>query len=366
MNKSILIYGAGAIGRGYLPWVFHPDEFDYYFVETNAALRHNLNKNKSYVTYKTKNGRYENRKVPVKRCYLAGEEKSRVAQVDAVITAVGPRNILSIYENLKGSLVPVICFENDASLPDMLASITNNRNIFFGIPDVITSNTAPRNLLAADPLSIVTEDGTCFVDKRAAQLGGDCNYVTAEELKKQWLAKLYIHNTSHCIAAYLGYLSGVEYLHEAMQDEAIERIVSGSIKEIEQMLLRVFRLDKDFVSWYSRKELKRFRNILLYDPINRVAREPLRKLASNERLIGAAQLCLSSSVIPKNIMLGIMAAFCYENTYDPDYNIKYLAKALEPEDFLRLIIRLRPGEPLFEILLKDWKNNILTLRSLKG
>lgn len=365
MNKSILIYGAGAIGRGYLPWVFHPDEFDYYFVETNIMLRNNLNRNKSYITYKTGKGRYENRKVPLKYCYAAGEERKRIAQVDAVITAVGPRNILSIYENLKNSSTPVICFENDASLPEMLVSITNNQNIFFGIPDVITSNTAPRNLLARDPLSIVTEDGACFVDKRASHLGGDCNYVTPEELKKQWLAKLYIHNTSHCIAAYLGYLSGVKYLHEAMQNKSIEKIVAGSIKEIEQMLLSIFRLDKGFVAWYSKKELKRFRNILLYDPINRVAREPLRKLASNERLIGAAQLCLSSSIIPKNIMLGIMAAFCYENTYDPDYNIKYLAKALEPKDFLRLIIRLRPGEPLFEILLKDWKNNILILKGLR-
>ena len=38
------------------------------------------------------------------------------------------------------------------------------------------------------------------------------------------------------------------------------------------------------------KELKRFENKLLFDPISRVAREPLRKLRSDNRIILALRL----------------------------------------------------------------------------
>ena len=44
--KKVLIYGAGAIGRGYLPRVFTQDQFEYYFVEKNESIRNQLNEQK--------------------------------------------------------------------------------------------------------------------------------------------------------------------------------------------------------------------------------------------------------------------------------------------------------------------------------
>ena len=46
-----------------------------------------------------------------------------------------------------------------------------------------------------------------------------------DEIKKQWAAKLYIHNTPHCIAAYLGSLCGKKYLHEGMSVTSVNSIV---------------------------------------------------------------------------------------------------------------------------------------------
>jgi len=303
--------------------------------------------------------------VPVKHCYRLNEEREKISKVNAVITAVGPRNILSIAENLKDTRVPIICCENDWHIPELMVSITNNPNVVFAIPDVIASNTAPPELKEKDPLSIITEDGTCYIDHRVANLGGNCVYVDKDELRKQWIAKLYIHNTSHCIAAYLGSLLRVKYLHESMQNKKSEKIVTSVIHEMKSVLLKKFRLEKDFIDWYANKELQRFRNTLLYDPIKRVAREPFRKLSLNGRLIGAAQLCISCGIIPENTMLGIMAAFCYHNPNDPDANIKYLMESLRPQDFLNIAMRLRPGEALYELLLDRWNLNLNKLRGLK-
>ena len=260
---------------------------------------------------------------------------------------------------------PIICFENDDSVPDFINSITKNENAVFGIPDVITSNTASMDMKKKDLLSIITEDGTCFVDSAAKKIDGECNYVSKKKLRKQWLAKLYLHNTTHCITAYLGSFIGAKYIHEAMENRTIKRIVTGAMGEMQQVLKKKFNLNAEFVDWYADKEIQRFCNKLLFDPVSRVAREPFRKLAHGERLIGAAELCLSSNINPNNIIIGIMAAFCYDNPKDPDVHIKYLMSAIKPKDFLCIIMGFRDNEALFNILLNRWEKVLEKLRRLK-
>jgi len=268
-----------------------------------------------------------------------------------------------IFRNIQ---VPVICCENDANLPEQMRKNTGNPNIVFAIPDVITSSTARDDLLLQDPLAVITEAGTFFADEYAAIIAGNCAYVDREELAKQWAAKLYIHNTPHCIAAYLGNILGVRYLHEAMQNPLADSIVKGAMLEMERMLEGDLKIDSAFLHFYSGKELARFRNKLLCDPIARVAREPFRKLAPNDRLIGAAQRCLANGIVPQFLMTGIMAAFCFESSDDPDFHIKYLLRSLRPEEFLRTIIRLRESESLYDLLLKNWNANMATIAELKN
>lgn len=364
--KKILIYGAGAIGRGYLPRVFTPGEFEFYFVETNPTIREILNRQKSYTSYMTVDGEYKVEKIPVLKCFDIGEELEQLKMVDGIFVAVGPRNFLALRNQFSGVDIPIICFENDSSLPGLMRKATGNENVVFGIPDVITSNSAPPEFQAKDPLSIVTENGTCFVDQKANSIGGNCRYVDEEELQKQWLAKLYIHNTPHCVAAYLGGVLGVRYVHEAMSEPKVYGLVESVMLEMRQMLRQKYSLDDGFLDFYSRKELRRFRNVLLFDPVSRVGREPFRKLAPNERLIGAAQLCLSCGIVPTNLLTGIMAAFCFENDSDPDSYIRHLMKALSPEEFLRIIIGLGPEEALFNLMIEEWEHNLKTITEIRN
>ena len=120
--------------------------------------------------------------------------------------------------------------------------------------------------------------------------------------------------------------------------DKIISIVEGSMNELKDMLIKKYSIDKSFLDFYKNKKFKRFKNKLLFDPISRVAREPFRKLSTNERLIGAANLCLSKGVLPINIIKGIMAAFCFDRDSDNDFYIKYLINSLSREDFLRIII----------------------------
>jgi mannitol-1-phosphate/altronate dehydrogenase len=363
MKSRILIYGAGAIGRGYIPWIFPSENFELSFVESDSNIRTLMQKQKHYITYRTKDNKYEKLVCEFKDCFDLGEE--RPENYDAVITAVGPRRVHSLIESLLSVECPIVLFENDSMLAPELRSITGKDNIYFGIPDVITSNTAQAGMLENDPLSIITEDGICFVEDGAANIGGNISYVSQDEIRKQWAAKLYIHNTPHCIAAYLGALSGKKYLHEGMAVESIKKIIVGAMAEMSQTVIKLFDLDKEFVDWYSEKELARFSNTLLYDPILRVAREPFRKLGLYDRLIGASQLALSSGVIPKNLILGTMAAFLYDEKNDEDFNIKILMNSLAPKNFLKLIINVQPHEALYSLIVDNWDESLDTLRSFE-
>jgi mannitol-1-phosphate 5-dehydrogenase len=364
-KKNILIYGAGAVGRGYIPWVFRPEDYDFHYVESNPSLCKTLNQQKIFTSFKTGPNGYEPLKIKIQNCFRPGEEKSIIGNMDAIVTAVGPRSFLSLRQMLTGIKIPVICCENDSSLPETMRNWTNNPNVVFAIPDVIASSTAHPDLLEQDPLSIITEAGECFIEDTAAHLPANCSYVDNSEMARQWSAKLYIHNTPHCIAAYLGSLIGAKYLHNAMENKEISITVEGAMNEMAAMLKAHNAIDENFINYYRDKELSRFRNTLLCDPIARVAREPFRKLAPNERLIGAAQLCLSVGIVPQNILVGIMAAFCFERDEDPDAHIKILRRSLAPREFLRTIFKLRESEALFLLLIAQWDDILRKIERLK-
>ena len=102
----------------------------------------------------------------------------------------------------------------------------------------------------------------------------------------------------------------------------------------------------------------------MYDPIVRVAREPFRKLAPDNRLIGAAQLALTCGVVPDYVIKGIVSACLYDKKTDPDFNITYLIRALTPNQFLKLILGLNSDEALFRLLSERWEAIVNDLKGI--
>jgi mannitol-1-phosphate/altronate dehydrogenase len=213
--------------------------------------------------------------------------------------------------------------------------------------------------LADDPLTVITEDGVLFVDDEARrpELRGNINFIpNAELLEKQWRAKLYIHNTPHCIAAYLGALLDKQFLHEAMEVVEVNAIVEGVMHEMQTSLKLGWDIPHEFLDWYANKELSRFRNKLLCDPITRVAREPIRKLELDGRLIGAANICLSKGFIPENIFVGIVAALLFKGREDKDRHLPFIRDAVDRDYLLTYVLGLRKGEAIELALSESYEN----------
>ncbi|MGV8108357.1 mannitol dehydrogenase family protein [Methanospirillum sp.] len=364
--SEIIILGAGAIGRGFLPWVFGSNLYDFVFVDNNAELIDQLNERKQYLTYRVRSKKLEKMLVPVKMAYTPPDfSPVKHPNAIAVFMSVGPRNCMAASKVLNGIKCPIILCENDPITIKIVQNSLNYNKVFFAIPDVITSNTASPDILTLDSLSIITEDGVLFVDEMASGIMGDIHFCDTSELLKQWTAKLYLHNTSHAIAAYLGALVGVHYVHEAMKYPEIKNIVEGSMLEMLNALKLKWDIPHHFLEWYADKEIQRFSNELLYDPISRVAREPLRKLELKGRLIGAAQICLSLGFIPEKILIGITSALLFENELDPDQNLSFMRKSMSQNVLLTYILGLRKGEVLEIIMRERLAQIILQLENLK-
>lgn len=354
MKTKIILMGAGAIGRGYLPWTLDCTQHDLVFVDSNPSIVERMNASRAYTTYRVHADVYQQMQVPVLAAYTP--ENFRItdhADAVACFFSVGPRNVAKAAQLMVGSRLPLILCENDPETVTVARRVVGHAAVYFAVPDVITSNTAPQHLLAQDPLSITTENGVLYIEAGAQGLHGDLHFISREELLRiQWTPKLFLHNTPHCIAAYLGSLIVATYVHEAMQHEQVARIVEGAMAEMLQALKLQWDIPHDFLDWYADKELARFRCKLLFDPVARVAREPLRKLELHGRLIGAAQMCLTLGVLPQNLLKGIVGAILFEDVNDPDHHIALMREAMSPPDFNRYVLGLRPGEPL-DLMLRD-------------
>jgi len=317
-----LIIGGGAIGRGFIPWVL--DGFELNIIDKSADLVRGIAAQGGFYSFMSDGEKLNEKWVQVRRIATNFEQLTPL-EFDIAFISVGPRNVTRLPSGVEHLRCPIFSLENDPITVEWLKETYGLKTVYFGVPDVITSSTASAESLARDPFAIHTENGVLYLQRppklaiSLEKLLPQVHWLSIERLNQEWDAKLYIHNTPHCIAAYLGHMAGCTYLHEALAKPAIKRVINGVIDELLIALKMLTPYDHHFIESYATKEVRRFSNSLLFDPVLRVAREPLRKLHPSGRLTGALRLLLSTGVNPTYLMAGIAAALCYSEKDDRDY-----------------------------------------------
>jgi mannitol-1-phosphate 5-dehydrogenase len=317
-----LIIGGGAIGRGFIPWLL--DSFDLDILDMSTELVDGISARGGFHSYMSDGEKLLEKWVRV-RLITTNFDQLDPLNYDIAFISVGPRNVTRLPIGIESLRCPVFSLENDPITVEWIKQAYKLETVYFGVPDVITSSTASPDNLLRDPYSIHTENGVLYLqkplklDSSLKELLPDVHWLPVERLNQEWDAKLYIHNTPHCIAAYLGHMAGCTYLHEALAKPAIQRVIDGVIDELLCALKMVTPYDHHFIESYAIKEVRRFSNRLLFDPVSRVAREPLRKLHPSGRLMGALRLLLSTGTSPTYLMAGIAAALSYADKNDKDY-----------------------------------------------
>ena len=312
---KMLVIGAGAVGRGFVAPLLAAHSVAVDFVDTNPALLAAFSRRKSYLTAVAGPRGHVLTRVRYGRA-SSPEALTDVGQYDALFISTGPRQFLTCAPLLREARA-VFVLENLRTAAVQLRAATGNARIWFGIPDVIVSSTAPPGLLARDPLCLVAEPGDLILEQGSDPLGLDTSVIWANpsELERHWACKLFIHNASHAVAAFLGTLAGHRLIHEAIIDPRIGAVVDNAIRSVTHAVIAHGMADEPFATSYMERELQRFRNPLLHDPISRVARDPLRKLGADDRLMQALKLVIAAGQDAYSIMTGIAAGLlCHAQT----------------------------------------------------
>ena len=142
--------------------------------------------------------------------------------------------------------------------------------------------------------------------------------ITAFEEKADLLpfeeAKLYGHNATHALAAYLGALRGVQRIADLRNFPDIFRFLRAAfLGESGEALIRKHAgKDQLFTAEgyreYADDLLGRMTNPYLRDTVERVGRDPQRKLGWDDRLVGTVRVALQQGLVPRRYALGVGAA----------------------------------------------------------
>lgn len=347
--KQALQFGAGNIGRGFMGQLFWEAGYETCFVEYDEGLVKLLNKA----------GRYPLRLLDA---YSGGEIDMTIDRVEAVQskdigrtaevfadaaavgTAVGVRNLEATAPLISGGIkkriavdggpVDIYLCENIFGAGELLKAAVfellsaeertwADANIGFVGTSVARMVPAPDKRFEKEgPLFVVADSyhklPYDFEASRAPEPPIE-GLIGTENFRAEVERKLYTHNLGHAAMGYLGYPEGYTYVHETFDDKELLAIFDGALDETAAALVERYPEDIDLDEHAEiRKDVRiRFGNPLLGDPLTRVARDPLRKLTPEDRLVGSARLCMDYGIFPRNIAAVCGAAYRYDNPEDP-------------------------------------------------
>lgn len=338
--KKALIFGAGNIGRGFIGQLLSQSGYEVIFIDIDSLVIDRLNKDRSYPIHIVSNESHKEIIIQNVRAISAKDINSvsnEFIDADIVSTSVGVNALdkvaYSIAIGLKGRLLQknlqplnIIICENmlkaDIHLKNLISSHLNvlEKEYFeesIGLVEASIGRMVPSRPIEANtnnPLEIFVEEyDELPVDKKGfkGEIPEIRNMVPFSPFDFYINRKIFVHNMGHAITAYLGYIRGHKYIWSAIEDPLIKEVVHNAFEEIITALSCEYDVGLEQLRLYVRDLVKRFGNKELKDTIVRVAKDPVRKLAANDRLIGAAKLCEKHGVLPYYISLGIAAGLLY-------------------------------------------------------
>jgi mannitol-1-phosphate 5-dehydrogenase len=330
--KAVLI-GPGRIGCGFAGHLLAQAGYDLTFVGRGDIVDH-LARVRSYRVRLVDNARVTEAVVSGVRALRCEDPRAveAIAQADLVGVSVGTAGLAAIAPLLAAGLarralpVNVLAFEN---APDAAAILSREVTALLpsaarhGFSGALVSRIVTRRLgdvAGPEPLTFVGDPPTTFVahgPSLRGRLPPVPGLVAVDDYQAWVVKKLYTFSAGHATTAYLGALKGYRYVHAAIRDREIRARVVAAMEEGRRGLAARYGAALAGSGGDLDAIVARFENAALNDPIERVGRDPRRKLGCHDRLLGAARLAEVAGVRPARLAHAAAAALCFECAGDP-------------------------------------------------
>jgi mannitol-1-phosphate 5-dehydrogenase len=371
MSGTAVHFGAGNIGRGFVGLILHRAGYEVVFADVVDELIDGLKRTPSY---RVKEVGLESREEVVDNYRAVNSRRDEpavvdeIASADIVTTAVGPTVLRFIAPVIAAGLrkrpggaapVAVMACENAVNATDVLAGHIREQ-----VPDAewpavtartVFANTAVDRIVPAqsgqDGLDVTVETYFEWAIERPPFGGQEPSIPDAtwvDNLAPYIERKLFTVNTGHATTAYHGFARGISKLSDALADDAVRTAVEGVLAETKQLLVAKHGFPAEAQQAYVDKILQRFANPYLPDTVDRVGRQPLRKLSRSERLIGPAAELAERGIQPQYLLATVDAALSFDVPQDPEsVELQHLLKTLPAAEATERITGLTPADPLY-------------------
>jgi mannitol-1-phosphate 5-dehydrogenase len=325
-EKSIVIFGAGKIGRSFIGQLFNRAGYQVVFVDVDLHIITEINRLKSY-------------KVVIKSDHDEIIEINEVSGINAndtikVVDAIAHCNLMatSVGKNAIEKILPVIArgiekriiIQPDNPLDIILAE--NSRDcrkiIKVALIGLLTKNfpidsyvglietsigkmvpIIPKEISDKDPLLVYAEPyNTLILGKNEFRnLIPNVEGLSPKENIKAWVdRKAFIHNLGHAAAVYFSHHKYPElnYLYEVLADPEVNSFTRQAMKQSAKALLLEYpdEFTENDLDLHIEDLINRFQNKALGDTIYRVGHDLRRKLSVDDRVGGAIKLAQKTGV----------------------------------------------------------------------
>lgn len=375
--RKVTIIGAGRTGRGTFGELFFSEGgFDIAFADINTDLVRALRKQGYFVTKQTDldTGAFKQIRVDGFEVFEVQADRGaylrRLAESEFVAVAVFPDsfdavaqdiadmirlrikegmthkaaviiggNFVGLRSYFEGALEKLLDADELAVLNDQVALITSkaNRKVTFSSdPDA-----GPLALEGDDKPILPVEDRFFFEEgyeyPSFFQRSNDVELSMAE--------KIWSENLLHCSLGFMGAYKGCEYLNDAASDELCADLAGRAWREGRRALEAEFGIPMPDDSLLETM-LGKFSSPYFRDRIDRVVRQPIRKLSRGDRFLGPALLCLKHGIMPFFILRAAAYGFFVPSAGDEQAaKIEETLASMPLEDAVIKITALDPTAP---------------------
>ncbi|MBQ1401825.1 MAG: mannitol-1-phosphate 5-dehydrogenase [Oscillospiraceae bacterium] len=338
MKKAVLI-GAGQFGRGVIGMLLEQSGYHVVFADVNEAVIRDINERGEY---KVRRIDRHDSTVTVKNISaissLSPALVEECAACDVLCTCTGltalPKVAPAIAESISRRIAQgfegflnVLACENALGGSTILKKYVLSHlqekeqeylEKHIGFPDCAIDGIIPpvKNALPAD----VTAEEYFEWDSLKSGFRGELPEIRGlhivEDLSRYLERKIFTLNGPNAVTGCFGWRKGYRTVQESLEDPEIYHTVWQMMEEAGAMLSARHGYTAEEMLEYRTFIMNRFKNVHIIDTCERVSREPLRKLASDDRIVAAMNYAHSFGISTPAYYKGIAEVLCYDNPND--------------------------------------------------
>jgi mannitol-1-phosphate 5-dehydrogenase len=346
-HKTIVIWGAGKIGRGFVADLFFEAGYELVLVDQSIGLIAQLGQAGRYTVVRAESP--EQRQDVVIEGYTALSTDhtdalaAAIAGADLMAVAVFPKDFASLAQELADGLVVrrqtcptmpldiLLCTNLAHAGPQfrallegaMPAEARDYMQSRLGIVETLVIRMVtepPAELQRREPLLVWTNGYPELpVDRRAFKgaIPSVPGLRLVEDMRAEETRKLYTYNTFQASLAYLGARKGYRLAVESLADAEVRPQAKAALHEASRALQAEYGFGADEMARWVSRVLTQTNNPLLADSLDRLGADPRRKLRREDRLIGPALLARQHGVQPYHLVRAIAAGLQFDSSADP-------------------------------------------------